>query len=302
MQIRAATEDDIPAIVNLLKVSLGESLMPKSEEFWRWKHVQNPFGRSPILLAIENDGIVGVRAFMHWRWTMGERVVSAVRAVDTATHPDYQGKGIFKRLTLDLVEQCQRAGVHFVFNTPNASSKPGYLKMGWSTLGKLKIYARPLLFARTKAIDFDKEHGIKNLSEGMQLPLSSLPYWHTSVTHDFLNWRYKQNPNVAYYYFSDHVTRPTYLTVFRLKPYRFGIEFRVCLSVIQDGVMLTHHRHLISVAQRSGANLLTSAMRLPGLAIRIPAGPEVTVRGLSSLPERISFDNWAPLLGDMEVF
>src|SRR5688500_17576198 len=98
MEIRRAVEADIPEIVSLLKLSLGESLMPKSERYWRWKHIENPFGVSPVLLAIEAGTIIGVRAFMRWAWSRGETRLEAVRAVDTATHPDFQGRGIFRKL------------------------------------------------------------------------------------------------------------------------------------------------------------------------------------------------------------
>src|SRR5688500_12323348 len=117
MEIREATEADIPAIVALLKISLGENLMPKSDRYWRWKHLENPFGPSPVLLCWEGGNLIGVRAFMRWRWMWEQKNYHAVRAVDTATHPGHQGKGIFKRLTLSLVERCRHED-HFVFNTP----------------------------------------------------------------------------------------------------------------------------------------------------------------------------------------
>jgi N-acetylglutamate synthase-like GNAT family acetyltransferase len=62
MQIRAANDSDIPAIIDLLKISLGETLLPKSENYWRWKHIENPFGPSPVLLAVEDNNLIGVRA------------------------------------------------------------------------------------------------------------------------------------------------------------------------------------------------------------------------------------------------
>src|SRR5688572_3667570 len=155
MLIREATEADIPAIVELLKISLGESLMPKSEAFWKWKHIDNPFGKSPVLVAEENGQLIGVRAFMQWEWQYQNKIYKAVRAVDTATHPQHQGKGIFKKLTLELVEQCKAKGVDFIFNTPNKSSKPGYLSMGWMSNGKLKIYMHPRIFCAAKSTDFE---------------------------------------------------------------------------------------------------------------------------------------------------
>ncbi len=144
MQIREATENDIPGILNVLKASLGESSSKKTEEVWRYKHIENPFGKSLVLIAAENEEIIGVRAFMRWQWQKEDKVYSAFRAVDTATHPSHQGKGIFKKLTLKALEIGKERGDHFVFNTPNTQSKPGYIKMGWKEVDKLKIQLRLL--------------------------------------------------------------------------------------------------------------------------------------------------------------
>src|SRR5690606_14453301 len=131
MQIRKAFPHDLPEIINLLKASLGESLIPKSEELWNWKHISNPFGASPVLVAEDEGVICGVRVFLRWEYHQSGKVIKACRAVDTAIHPDYQGKGLFKSLTLTLIEQLKEEGVELIYNTPNSQSTPGYLKMGW---------------------------------------------------------------------------------------------------------------------------------------------------------------------------
>ena len=94
MKIREATHKDIPQILKVLKASLGETSSKKTEEVWRYKHIDNPFGESLVLVAEESSEMVGVRAFMRWQWQQGEQVYFAFRAVDTATHPAHQGKGI----------------------------------------------------------------------------------------------------------------------------------------------------------------------------------------------------------------
>ena len=142
MLVRNSKQVDLTEIVNLLKQSLGESLIPKSENFWRWKHVENPFGQSPVLVAEENNKLIGVRAFMLWQWQLNGKTLKAARAVDTATHPNHQGKGIFKKLTLQLIEDCKQNHVDFIFNTPNKNSMPGYLKMGWIKAGRLPMRLR----------------------------------------------------------------------------------------------------------------------------------------------------------------
>src|SRR5690606_12356381 len=136
---RPATANDVPAIIELLKLSLGESLIPKSERLWNWKHVANPFGKSPVLLVEEDGHILGVRAFLRWEFLKDGETIKACRAVDTAIHPEYQGKGIFSKLTLALAEEMIKEGVDLIFNTPNTKSTPGYLKMGWESWGKLPL-------------------------------------------------------------------------------------------------------------------------------------------------------------------
>ena len=66
-----------------------------------------------------------------------------MRAVDTATDREHQGKGIFRTLTTHGIEQIEADGVSWVFNTPNDSSRPGYLKMGWQVVGRLPVAITP---------------------------------------------------------------------------------------------------------------------------------------------------------------
>jgi GNAT superfamily N-acetyltransferase len=108
-----------------------------------WKHHEGAFGASPAWVAFDEERLVGVRVFMRWEFERDGRVLRAVRAVDTATHPDARGRGVFTRLTMHAVDALRDDGVDFVFNTPNDQSRPGYLKMGWQLVGRLPIAARP---------------------------------------------------------------------------------------------------------------------------------------------------------------
>jgi GNAT superfamily N-acetyltransferase len=307
MDIRLSTSADIPSIVLLLKQSLGEELMPKSEAFWNWKHVSNPFGTSPVLLAFEKDELIGVRAFMSWRWRKGNAVFRAVRAVDTATHPAHQGKGIFKKLTLQLVNHCKEDGVDFIFNTPNASSKPGYLKMGWDTAGKLPITFLPLLNFSKKTENFDQyfKWNSKMVKHFVPADMNE-DMLRTDFSEAYLQWRYGENPNISYYAIHDETDGKAYLIIFRLKPYRFGVECRICDYFIPAADHVKKAKsHLIAVAKQSGANLVTFSApgnyklsAMPPFAV----GPEVTIRPLGGRDTDLSFANWKPSLGDMEVF
>src|SRR4029077_13661343 len=129
--------------LDLLANALGWSASAGLPEFFDWKHRENPFGESPGWVAVDGTRVVGFRTFLRWELEDGAGATrTAVRAVDTATHPDYQGRGIFRALTLLAVEEMTAEGVEFVFNTPNDKSRPGYLTMGWHEVGRLPTRAR----------------------------------------------------------------------------------------------------------------------------------------------------------------
>jgi len=145
MSVRVFTDDDLPAVLDLLKDSLGETAsLRRTPELFAWKHIDNPFGRSLMLVSHVGSTITGFRAFMRWELlTPDGRTVRCVRAVDTATHPDFRRRGIFSELTLAAIDAATEEGVQLVFNTPNPRSGAGYLKMGWSEVGTLAPMASP---------------------------------------------------------------------------------------------------------------------------------------------------------------
>lgn len=144
LESRLATDADLPAILDLLRVSMGRDHDDRFSALFRWKHLENRFGRSPMWVACDDDRIVGLRTLMRWEFERDGETARCVRAVDTATHPDYQGRGIFRQLTMAALPELEREGVQFVFNTPNTQSRPGYLKMGWTEIGRAAACVRPM--------------------------------------------------------------------------------------------------------------------------------------------------------------
>ncbi len=142
------------AVLDLLRDSLaGGPTGERTSAFFHWKHRDNPFGPSLALAAFDGDRLVGIRLVMRWAFRLDGKRVTAGRMVDTATHPDYRGRGIFQSLTTAALELA-RADTDLIFNTPNASSKPGYLKMGWQVVGVVPTSfspVRPLQFVRGRA-------------------------------------------------------------------------------------------------------------------------------------------------------
>ena len=318
LTFRDATAEDLPRIVELMRTSLGEGAIPRTEAFFRWKHLEGPFDASPVLLAEDGDRLVGLRAFLRWELLRGGRVHRAVRAVDTATHPDYRGRGIFRRLTMQLVTRMKDEGVDFVFNTPNEKSGPGYIKMGWRTVGLVPVFIRPRLAILRRPLRSD-EWGTIRPSEAQALESASMDEapgeWmrldagergHTDRSARYLRWRYVSIPGIDYGAIWDP---DRYLIVFRRRLRRGLRELTVCeLLVAPDSRALWAAGRALHRAARGAETIGMSAAvapRLRGLARLqgfIPmSGPVMVSRPLASPPIE-GFDGWLWSLGDLELF
>ncbi|GAB2770311.1 GNAT family N-acetyltransferase [Salinimicrobium soli] len=307
MTIREASHHDIPQILRVLKASLGETSSKKTGEVWRYKHVNNPFGESLVLVAEEAEEVVGVRAFMRWKWQKGEQTFSAFRAVDTATHPNHQGKGIFKKLTLKALEIGKERGDHFVFNTPNAQSKPGYLKMGWKEVGEIKVSLRftKIFSLKDKQIDY----GVSGRLDDCEELLKS--YYEERKTSDqlftpkdklYLGWRYLNNPLQKYEVLIDK----NYFIAGYVKPRNKFKEFRISEAIIARGAKKTAKSAILNLAKSSGAMILSIS---PDTGIHFKSGitgnfgPALTYKSVTlSQSDFLNLDSWAYSLGDLELF
>ena len=186
--------DDLEEIVKLIHKNLDAEFTP---ELFLWKHLENPFGKSYGLLAIDCDKIVGLRMFMFWEFLnpKDQDIIRAIRPVDTVVDEDYRGKGLFKRLTLTGLEEC-KAEYDLIFNTPNANSLPGYLKMGWQELKEVSNFKISFVNPFQKSVDF------QNLEAGSindhKYPPETIS---THKTSSYFSWRYK-DPKYKIAYFS----------------------------------------------------------------------------------------------------
>jgi GNAT superfamily N-acetyltransferase len=307
MQIREATELDIPGILEVLRASLGETSSKKTAEVWRYKHIDNPFGASLVLVAEEDNKLIGVRAFMRWQWQKGEQVYSTFRAVDTATHPDHQGKGVFKKLTLKALELAEKNGDHFVFNTPNAQSKPGYLKMGWKEIGKLKVSLKPFLNLGSKKFEYEqtiKDGGLDDdVLDNLYLKQQKEEKLFTPKNAKYLEWRYKNCKLQDYMIYED---KDIFVAAYLKKRGRFN-ELRVSEAIaLNNENKKKANRKINDYAKKVGAQVVTAAPGTLTWGIKGSFGPVLTQKNLGLTNEELNnfqdLDSWNYELGDLELF
>jgi GNAT superfamily N-acetyltransferase len=329
MTLRPPYSAELPSIIRLLKASLGDVSSEKSEKYWNWKHVNNPFGASPVLVAEENGELIGIRAFMRWDWQLGDKVYRCLRAVDTATHPAHQGKGIFKKLTLQLIEEAGKQGYDFIFNTPNTQSTPGYLKMGWKEWGKVSLWLHPVLTFKKPDMQVWEQckqnlqrADISSIKIGTWLwgcpPLKGVQGENqegmfTPITNQWLPWRYRDCPVKDYGLYQYAYKGKEVHLFFCLKGSGLKTELRICSAIFNDKFDLSL---LTSVSNKLAHSIGCRIVTCGGMGESISANQILngwvpitrwsvmaTVRNIPNgryLPDEHT--KWLMQTGDMELF
>lgn len=317
--VRPASEADEAEVIGLLGRSLGWRAEDPNEEFFRWKHRDNAFGVSPAWVAVHDGQLVGYRTFLRWRFVNDDgKPVRAVRAVDTATDPAYQGLGIFRRLTLQAVAELTLGGDDsIVFNTPNDRSRPGYLKMGWSVARRLPIGVLPanprsavgMVSSRvpaglwseptTAGSDAAEVLSDRGISSAL-LQHAPTRGFRTDRTPEYLAWRTSLAPLAYRVLFSSDRDPAEGGIVFRLRRRGLSLEAAVIEQLVPS--RLTGAKLVRRMLRESGADYAIGLRSGPSaglIPLPIP-GPLLTTRPLAGSPP--ASDQWQLTLGDVELF
>ncbi|MFL5820040.1 MAG: GNAT family N-acetyltransferase [Solirubrobacteraceae bacterium] len=331
--IRPFREEDEAGVLELLTAALGPGpLGHRSPAFFRWKHRIGPFGPSLMRVAEAEGRIVGLRAFMRWRLRGAARTLAAVRAVDTATDPDYQRTGVFSALTTGALEDLEE-DVALAFNTPNRRSLPGYLKLGWQVAGTVPVsirVRRPIRFARglaslnagdpppepppaarvpTAADVLADRDAISLLLAEAEAPRQRLA---TPRDPEYLVWRYASVPELDYRaVVEERGGRLCGLAIFRVRRRGPLWESTVAELIVRPGDRGVAGRLLVGVTRAAACDHVICAFPAGSAPARAAprSGFLSTRRGVTLAvkplrrtdpgPGRLS--SWALSLGDLEL-
>jgi GNAT superfamily N-acetyltransferase len=146
VEVRAFEATDEPGVLEVLKAAFGqwprgvEGITPS--EFFRWKHMDGPFGPSSLLVAEADGMVIGLLAYMPWRFAVGGQTLETLRGVDFALHPDRRRPGASSALTQAALDHFS-GNLAFVWGNPNAQSTPISLRSGWREVGRLPRFVGP---------------------------------------------------------------------------------------------------------------------------------------------------------------
>ena len=153
---------DENGILDLMMSSYGSR---RSSEHWNWKYKNNYTGKILIELAKDKEQssslVVGQYALMPLYLNYFGRKILSAQSLDTLTHPEYRGQGIFVKLASRLFDRSSKTGYELLYGFPNDQSYHGFVKkLGWDHIGDINFQARPLSLKISFAKKFPKSSHI----------------------------------------------------------------------------------------------------------------------------------------------
>ena len=159
-----------------------------TEEFLTWQYVNNPNGKVVGFDAYSSDTLAGHYVTIPVSYYIDGKIRKGLLSLNTATHADHRGKGLFTQLANRTYEEAKQLGYEFVIGVANQNSTHGFLK-------KLGFYLIAPLTVKTGigSVNFDKE-----------LEYLAKPNW----SKESLKWRI-DNPEANYLKHNSTIISPT---------------------------------------------------------------------------------------------
>lgn len=178
-RIVPASEVDPSALANAIGEAFGKQ---RTVDWFRWKHIESPWGPSTGWVAVDDDGVLGLRMFTPWRLSVDGVERTMQRAMDGAVVPRARRRGIFQSLVSCQMKVDDERSPQLLFSTAVPASQAAYEKLGWTVLPRVQHR-----FVLTPA---SPVRGFVEM-EPAELPLGEAPAIGTSTRWDAaaLQWR-----------------------------------------------------------------------------------------------------------------
>lgn len=263
--IRDATESDRDGAVALLAAAHGSEAV-RDAASWDWLY-RGHLDR--YVVADAGDRLAAQYALLPLRVHHRGEVIDASLSLDTATHPDFGGRGLMTDLGL---RAYNRAGGELVLGFPNPkSSWILYNRLGWHELTPFPLLFKPLsaIIRALSPIPLPVWPRVRRNRSGDAERFDRFDSWAddiweataadlgTAVVRDstYLNWRFADAPATYDRFLARADGEPIAYSVLRTVPWRRG---RVS--------------YLMELAAKPGANLQAVSALLAAVAAARNAG------------------------------
>lgn len=192
-------------------MSIAHNEQVRTEEWFHWKFEQSPYGKAIIACSFDEGRVAGCVAYGRGIIRYMNKDWNCALSYETFVHPDYQGKGLFKKLISIAEQEMGKEGIQFVYNFPNSNSITGFKHMNWICRNDIRVFkirlCHPLRVLRNiKRLRKSFLPAPSNLNEikdthvpKIILPSISphiiVPIW----TNEYIKWRFFTYPNRNYF-------------------------------------------------------------------------------------------------------
>jgi len=111
-------------------------------EVYDWWSFGCPCATSGFMVAESNGSVVGVQPMEIFQYHDRKESFKGGMLTGVAVHPQFRRRGIFSALVKACEQEAWRQGAAFVSTMPNDRSRPGFLKLGYTDLGRRKLLVR----------------------------------------------------------------------------------------------------------------------------------------------------------------
>jgi GNAT superfamily N-acetyltransferase len=181
-QLEAYRPSDRDAYVGLLGEAWGHQGLTGDE--FDWWFSRNP-GGSLMSVARAEGRVVGVAAHTLLPMVLGGEERLASFSVHATTETAWRGRGIFAGLQEKHEREAAERGVAVALGFASAPTAPIFLGLlGWTEIGRIRIWARPLLWRGEAA------------AASLEVEGDAAASWPNHVVRDtrHLTWRYLDSP------------------------------------------------------------------------------------------------------------
>ena len=172
---------------------------PMSESEIIWRYLKNPNPGLFCCFAIDDGKLVANYSVSPIQVVLNGKIYDAVQSLNTMTHPDYKGRGLFVELAKTVYNYCAQKGYAGVIGFPNNVSNRTFVnKLNWSD-----VVALPTLVCNVA--DYSNVH----LTTGDSIKLDNKFLYDYDDLYSknnnsiykstkYLQWRYFENPTNEY--------------------------------------------------------------------------------------------------------
>lgn len=113
--IREAVDNDRSKILDLLNevfASQQHSSIVRDDDYYNWKFMDSPFGKSILTVSEYKGEVVGVDNLWAWKLSNNNELFGAYEACDAVVKEEFRGNRLLQRMREFGVEKAREGGRH----------------------------------------------------------------------------------------------------------------------------------------------------------------------------------------------